>query len=455
MKIQITIYPILAILLLWSCQSAKENPEEAVLHRLNTILYDHDLQQWYPRAVDTINGGFYSNYSSTWEKMPSQPKFIVTQARHVWTLSKVAEFDPEREEYSNYARHGYEFLRDHMWDEEFGGFFETVDSTGNIPVTMTTIEKRAYGNAFGIYALAAYFKLSQDSEVLTMAQKAFQWLDHSAHDPAYGGYFQYLERDGSPISRDVLSENYQASDRALVGLKDYNSSIHILEALSELYHVWPDDTLRKRLEEMHSIVSGVMMDERGFLKLHFYPDWTLVPDQELIDLAGEAHFYTNHITFGHDVETAYLLLESNHALGRSDNEILPLAKKILDHSLQYGWDEEVGGFYEQGKYVNDSMKILDNSKNWWAQSEGLNTLLLMSKYFPDDSHNYYNQFLLQLDYIEKNLLDQTNKGWYSYGIDAHPEYRDREKASVWKGNYHTVRSAMNCLSNMNHNPAAH
>jgi len=384
-----------------------------------------------------------------------QPKFIVTQARHVWTLSKVAEFYPERQEFPGLARHGYEFLRDHMWDDELGGFFETVDSTGNIPAAITTIEKRAYGNAFGIYALAAYYKLSQDSEVLTMAQRAFQWLDHSAHDATYGGYFQYLERDGTPISRDVLNDGYQASDRTLVGLKDYNSSIHILEALSELYHVWPDDTLRKRLEEMHSIVSGVMMDERGFLKLHFYPDWQLVPDQELIDLAGEAHFYTNHITFGHDVETAYLLLESNHALGRADNEILPLAKKIVDHSLEYGWDREVGGFYEQGKYVNDSMKILDDSKNWWAQAEGLNTLLLMSKYFPHDTYRYYDLFLLQLDYIEKNLLDQTNKGWYSYGIDDRPEYQAREKANVWKGNYHTVRSVMNCLSNMENKPEVH
>ena len=449
MKNKLSIYLITAILI-WSCQLKKETPGDNVIERLDIILNDHDLSQWYPRTVDTINGGFYSNYSSTWEKQPMQPKFIVTQARHLWTLSKVSKFYPDRAEYPKYARHGFEFLRDHMWDDEFGGFFDTVDSTGHIPSDTTNIEKRAYGNAFGIYALAAYYELSEDNEVLSMAQKAFMWLDNSAHDPVYGGYFQYLRRDGTPIGREVLKGDYQASDRALVGLKDYNSSIHILEALSELYHVWPDDTLRKRLEEMHSIVSGVMMDERGFLKLHFYPDWTLVPDQELIDLAGERQFYTNHITFGHDVETAYLLIESNHALGRSDNEILPLAKKIVDHSLAYGWDDAVGGFYEQGKYINDSMQILDKSKNWWAQAEGLNTLLLMSQYFPDDKHQYYNYFLTQLNYIEINLLDPINKGWYSYGIDERPEFKDREKANVWKGNYHTVRSVMNCLNNLKH-----
>jgi len=430
---------------MFSCSSKETPSENSVSKRLETIMNDHDLNLWYPRTVDTLNGGFYSNYTNTWQKMPEQPKFIVTQARHLWTLSKVSAFYPDRHEYPVYARHGFEFLRDHMWDVEFGGFFETVDSTGRIPDKALPIEKRAYGNAFAIYGLAAYYKLSQDAEVLAVAKRAFAWLDSCAHDKVYGGYFQFLRRDGSPISRDALQEGYESSDKPLVGLKDYNSSIHLLEAFTELYHVWPDDTLRSRLEEMFVIVSGVMLDSRGFLKLHFYPDWQLVSDEEVANLAGDQHFYMNHITFGHDVETAYLLMEANHALGRSESDMLPIAKRITDHALDHGWDKAKGGFYEQGKYINDTMQILDKSKNWWAQAEGLNTLMLMSQHYPDDSHEYYKQFLKQLEYIETNLIDATNKGWYSYGIDERPEFKDRGKANIWKCNYHTVRSIMNYI----------
>ena len=51
-----------------------------------------------------------------------------------------------------------------MWDNEFGGFYQLVDSLGNIPEEPYSFEKRAYGNSFAIYALAAYYEISNDTE---------------------------------------------------------------------------------------------------------------------------------------------------------------------------------------------------------------------------------------------------------------------------------------------------
>lgn len=442
-KLLLTLLPLI---ILWACSPKQTVDELPVKTQLEEILNDHDLNLWYPKVIDKTNGGFYSNYAYDWTKQENQNKFIVTQARHVWTLSKAYEFYPERTEYKEYAKHGYEFLRDFMWDNKFGGFYQLVDSTGNVPDESYALEKRAYGNSFAIYALAAYYKISKDQEVLNHAIQAFQWLDEKAFDQEFGGYFQYLYEDGSIIPRSVLEDGYNASDKAHVGLKDYNSSIHILEAFTELYHVWPDDTLKDRLTNMYHVVSEIMYDPRGFLKLHFYPDWTLVEDDELIAIAGERSFYTNHVTFGHDVETAFLLLEAAEALEIAENEIMPKAKLFVDHALEKGWDNEIGGFYEQGKYIDGEMKILDEGKNWWAQSEGLNSLLLMHSHFPQDPNNYYEKFELQLSYIDKNLLDHQYLGWYTGGIDYHPEFKKAQKAQIWKGNYHTARSLMHCIS---------
>ncbi|MCK5206991.1 MAG: AGE family epimerase/isomerase, partial [Cyclobacteriaceae bacterium] len=127
-------------------------------NKLEQVLNEHTLQLWYPRVIDQNNGGYYSNYSYDWTKENNQNKFIVTQARHVWTLSKAFEFYPERTEYQDYANHGYEFLRDHMWDKEYGGFYQLVDSTGQVPDGEYSFEKKLYGNSFAIYGLAAYYK---------------------------------------------------------------------------------------------------------------------------------------------------------------------------------------------------------------------------------------------------------------------------------------------------------
>lgn len=420
-----------------------EEREISTRDQLEQILNDHTLRLWYPKVVDTNNGGFYSNYSFDWTKESQQNKFIVTQSRHVWTLSKAFAFYPDRLEYKKLATHGFDFLRNFMWDTTYGGFYQLVDSTGQVPIGEYMDEKRSYGNSFGIYGLAAYFQISRDSAALDLAIKAFRWLDKHAHDNEHGGYFQYLYRDGTIIPRSALQEGYNAGDKAHVGLKDYNSSIHILEAFTELYMVWQDQLLRERLLEMYQVVSEIMVDRRGFLKLHFYPDWSLVEDEALTAIVGERSFFTNHVTFGHDVETAFLLLEAAEVLRIDERQIMPKAKQMVDHALLYGWDNEIGGFYEQGKYINEKMEILDEGKNWWSQAEGLHSLLLMHTHFPDEA--YLQKFELMLSYIQDNLLDHRHQGWYTGGIDHNQEFKRAQKAQIWKGTYHTSRSLMRCI----------
>ena len=52
-----------------------------------------------------------------------------------------------------------------MWDEANGGFYNLLDRQGNV-ITNTKAPKEAYGNAFAIYALAAYYHASKDTGAL-------------------------------------------------------------------------------------------------------------------------------------------------------------------------------------------------------------------------------------------------------------------------------------------------
>jgi mannobiose 2-epimerase len=401
------------------------------------------LETWYPKAVDWEKGGFFSDFTYDFQlKESAQEKMIVTQARHLWSNSKASQLFPEEEHFLKAAQHGFKFLNEKMWDQENGGFFQLVDRAGD-PLMEKAPIKTAYGNSFGIYALAAYFEATGDSSGLELAKKAFHWLENNSHDPIHGGYFQHLAQNGTPIER--TKEVPSTSD---LGYKDQNSSIHLLEAFTELYGVWKDPLLEKRLEEMLLLVRDTITHEKGYLVLFFEPDWTPVSFREKGREVILKHKSLDHVSFGHDVETGFLLMESAHALGWGDDQTtLTQAKKMIDHALDHGWDEEKGGFYDEGYYFPnmENPEIIKDSKNWWAQAEGMNVLLVMSTYFPDDPRDYYEKFLQQWNYIQNYLIDHEHGDWYAGGLDKQPDLKTRDKGHAWKGNYHQLRAMSNTI----------
>jgi mannobiose 2-epimerase len=399
---------------------------------------DAELAAWYPRSVDTLRGGFYSDMDYQWTVKGPQEKMIVTQARHVWTAAHAARFYNKDTCFRNIAARGVLFLRSTMWDADGGGFFDLVTRGGEPVLEDGRIIKKAYGNAFAIYALSGYYGASGDTVALHMAQATFRWLEAHCHDAQHGGYFQFMERDGTP-----LQEGWRGTPP-----KDQNSTIHLLEAYTQLYEVWPDTTVRKRLEELFHLVRDAITTPKGYMVLFFGRDWTPVSFATSPAATQERNYEFDHVSFGHDVETAYLMLEASAALGlKDDTRTIRVAKKMVDHALVNGWDQKRGGFFDGGYYFNggDRASIVRSTKEWWSQAEALNTLLLMSDLFPEDTARYYDKFCVQWDYCKKYVIDHVHGGWYWGGIDAAPEHTRTPKASIWKCNYHTSRALINCI----------
>ena len=410
------------------------------------------LNACYPRTLDREHGGFYSTFSHDWKLTGSQDKMIVTQARHTWLPAKAAQTQPGNPQLREAARQGFHFLRDVMWDKQYGGFYSWATRDGR-PRNPNDL-KTAYGNAFGIFALAAYYETTGDTAALHLAQKAFHWLEKFSHDPKGKGYFQDLERNGTPAYRA------EPAGKGLLGplhYKDQNSSIHLLEAFTELYSVWPDPLLRDRVEEMLLLIRDRITTPKGYLTLFLTPDWQPVSYRDSSESARKANYALDHVSFGHDVETAYLMLEAAHTIGlENDNRTAQVAKKMVDHALRNGWDDRAGGFYERGYYMKGTqgITILDDRKNWWAQAEGLNTLLLMALKYPQDPMRYGEKFGKQWAYIRQNLVDAEHGGWYEWGLDKSPDAKRDHKAHAWKAAYHDGRSLMNCLRYLRPDPTA-
>jgi mannobiose 2-epimerase len=439
----------LLFLILQNCKTVETTVSpEAIGDAMEKHLRTEILEVWYPMSVDTAYGGFISSFTYDFKPAEGQDKMIVTQARHTWTNAKAAMLYPEVSHYLKSAEHGFKFLRDVMWDKQHGGFYTLVDRQGNVKDENS---KNAYGNAFGIYALAAYYEASRDTAGLNLAKKAFMWLENHSHDAVAKGYFQHLERNGTPIKRpqDAVS----TSD---IGYKDQNSSIHLLEAFTELYQVWPDSLVAERLKEMLLLIRDTITTSRGNLTLFLQPDWTPVSFADSSEVIVEKYHQLDHVSFGHDVETAYLLLEASQVVGLQNDTITARkAKRMVDHALRNGWDEKTGGFYDEGYYFKNKngITITHDTKNWWAQAEGLNTLLLMSKLHPNDKMDYYSKFVQLWNYADQNLIDHQYGDWYAGGIDKQPEMKTAMKGHIWKATYHQTRSLINCIKHLKKSPS--
>jgi mannobiose 2-epimerase len=255
-----------------------------------------------------------------------------------------------------------------------------------------------------------------------------------------------MQRDGTPVKRTVATPS-----TAETGYKDQNSSIHLLEAFTELYGVWKDPLLKERLEEMLVLIRDKITNPEGHLVLFFRSDWTPVSFRDSSRESILAHRNLDHISFGHDVETAYLMLEAFHALGNGDDTMtLRKGKRMVDQALLQGWDKELGGFYDEGYYFKgeDTITIIRESKNWWAQAEGLNSLLLMADHFPHDPMQYFEKFKLLWKYTQTYLIDHEHGDWYDGGLDKEPGRRTALKGQIWKATYHNYRSLTNCIDRL-------
>ncbi|RMG26405.1 MAG: N-acylglucosamine 2-epimerase [Bacteroidetes bacterium] len=445
---------IMAALLLSCCwlaactSTSAEKPElpaRQIKAEMETALTAGLLHRWYPASVDSLYGGFLSDFSYDWKPTGPHHKFIVTQARHLWTCSKAAEKYPHDARYAAAAAHGFGFLRDVMWDKEYGGFFNILSREGKLMMDHAyRDEKRAYGNAFGIYGLAAYYKLSHDEQALKLAQQAFHWLETHSHDAQYGGYFEFLTRRG-----ENARTGYEAAPGSTAALapKDQNSSIHLLEAFAELYQVWPDSLLEVRLREMLHLIRDTIVGDKPYMTLFFTPEWHPLSYRDSAPEVRQAHYHLDHVSFGHDVETAFLMYEADAVLGGEERaQSLQVGKRMPDHALANGYDHHTGGFYERGYYFAgaDTISILDHRKNWWTQVEGFHSLLLFAKLFPEEAI-YGEKFVHLWRYCQQYLMDAQHGGWYSYGLDESPQARTGPKGQIWKGNYHIARALMNSI----------
>ncbi len=391
-------------------------------------LHKHELDLWFPRCIDHEFGGYHVHFTRTWTPGSITDKNLVFQARMVWICAEVAKRRPALAmQYLAYSRHGFKFLKERLWDHQRGGMYWAVNQQGLWEPRLGDT-KHLYAMSFAIYAAANLHAAGGDEDALTFAKQVFHWIDQKAHDAKNGGYAEELSELGVPYQAAPLtltSELIYDRIGILRGYRSMNTHIHLMEAFTTLYRRWPDPLLRQRLEELVHIVAERMYSEPGCMHMYLTPDWKPMS-------AGTS--------FGHNVETAYLLIEAITALGNPDDQkVHHVARLLVDHALRWGWDEKYGGLYDEGQAFRTAAVL---HKIWWVQAESLNALSLMDQLYGTQTPRYREAFVRQWEYIRQYQTDADHGGWYGYVSRDGSHVAHKDKSGPWKAAYHTGRAML-------------
>jgi cellobiose epimerase len=402
---------------------AQSLPEIAKVHtpRLRQTLTENIQDFWLKNGLDKEHGGYVISFDNEGKLITPYTKMIVTQARQVWLHSRLAQAGFKRKENLAAATHGYKFLREKMWDAQYGGFYWDVDATGK-PLRTT---KHMYGQAFGLYALSEYALLTQDKEALALADKLFQLMEEKAHDARYTGYNEIFNADWTPVAPGTA--NFIA--RAPAPVKLYNTHLHLLEAVTTYYRASKLPLARARLLELIEIETNKVVRKEYPLCTDVHePDWTP-------RLEGD---YAQ-ASYGHDLENIWLVLDACAAAGVKTQAYQKLFEGLFANAVKYGYDAEKGGFYNSGPF---GQPATNRNKVWWVQAEAMVSALWMHRLTGDPK--YLSVFTKTWDFVAQNMID-----W------QHGEWRDTirpngsiggPKASIWKAGYHNGRAMIECLA---------
>lgn len=397
------------------------DPAEALLAigELKRLLEDNLIPFWSERVLDIENGGYRFPDSVTGEWSEAATKHVITQSRTLWFFSHLLNRGFGTEAHRRVARQGFDFLVESMWDEAAGGFLWEVDPTGRRAVKSG---KHVIGQAMALYALSEYERASGDLRAGWFERRLFELLEERAHDGRFGGYLELFRRDWTPAPPD-----WRGYLGAPPGLKLMNTHMHVMEALSAS-GLLDRELARTRLIELILVNSNAVVRKPA----------GACTNRHLRDWRPSGRPRTALVSYGHDLENVWLLMEACAAAGLPSAPLGDLYRTLFDHSLRYGFDHRSGGFFHLGYLGAPAHR---REKVWWVQAEGLLGALHMYRHTREE--RFFACFRRTLDWITKRQVDWEGGEWHATVSERGVPSRDN---SGWKDPYHAGRAMMHGLA---------
>ena len=361
---------------------------------------------WKKQGPDPVYGGFLGTLDRNGVKTTPTDKGIVQEARHLWMFSRYYQRREATDSVKTIADDLYNFIIKYFRDSTTDRFNTTVTETG----TVKDESHQLYMDGFAMYALSQYSMAFNKPEAANYALKCFRAIDKTRHDTQYGGYIETSEPNFLTYG----------------GAKETNTQMHLMETFTTLYEATADTQVKARLIEMVNLMITKVRQPQGYDNLEFALNWTPVAPAI--------------VSFGHDIEAAWLLMEAARVLGTpNDTAIISDSRTIGTFSAQKGWHAAKGGYYTQGQVASSA--ITDSSKTWWVQAEAMQGLWWMYKFTNDTT--YINRLEGTLSWIEQYQLNAAVGEWYWTCKPDGTVTGATTMGDAWKASYHSMRSLIN------------
>ncbi len=385
------------------------------------------LRYWMEYTPDNQHGGFIGRVDEADQPDPLAPKGLVLNSRILWTFSAAyrhtggthpagggAYPGTGSDAYLSVAWRAYEYLLAHFLDNEFGGAFWSLEASGQ-PLND---RKQIYGQAFCLYGLSEFYRAAAEPAALREAITLFRLIEQYSFDQRHKGYYEAFTRDWQQ------PEDLRLSEKDANEQKTMNTHLHVLEAYTNLYRIWPDELLRRRIQDLLEVFDRHIIDRHsGHLGLFFSEDWA--PRSVLV-------------SYGHDIEAVWLLqeaadtIEDREWMDRIRVLSLPIAMAAAE-----GLDADGGLWYEKEQVW------LVPEKHWWPQAEAMVGFLHVWQVSGDGI--WWQRSLGSWNFIKQYIRDPVGSEWY-WGIRAdHSPMPGQDKAGFWKCPYHNGRACLEIM----------
>ena len=373
------------------------------------------LNYWIKNTPDKEYGGFLGRIDANEHVITGSPKGSVLNARILWTFSAAYNLN-NNPQYLQYAQRAYKYITDHFIDKKHGGIYWTVDYKGDPLGT----KKQVYTNAFAIYGLSEYYKASGVESVKIEAIKLYNLLVRYSYDKANTGYFEAFTHEWKLINDQRLSAK-DANEK-----KTMNTHLHVLEAYTNLYSIWPNEGLKTQITTLlHNFFDHFINPATYHLNLFFDEDWNK---------------RSALVSYGHDIEATWLLQEAAEII--NNEPLLEKIKQINTHITKAtisGLDTDGGLWYE----YEPANKHLIKEKHWWVQAEAIVGFYNTRQITGDEK--YLELAEKTWSFVKNKIIDKQNGEWF-WGVDENGSIIPGEdKVGLWKCPYHNSRACIEII----------
>ena len=370
------------------------------------------LPYWMNRVADHDRGGYHGRIDGSNEIDLNGSRSAILNTRILWTFSSSYRI-LQKPDFFPHIQRAMDYLENHFLDQKNGGIYWSLDADGN-PLDS---RKHTYAQSFAIYAYAETYRATGSLKARDRALELFDLLEKHAFLADQGAYYEAFDAAWNKLPDVRLSEQDLDAHRST------NTHLHLMEAFTTLYKASPNDLIRRRLIGLVELFMGPIfnMDTNHFYAF-FDSQWNPATDV---------------YSFGHDIETVWLMMDAIHAIG--DAGLSDKVKKqlitVADLTLSEGIDSEFGGLFNTG--LNG--KILDDDKHWWPQAEAI--IGFYYAYEISDDERYLDSAVSLWKFIQNKIIDHEHGEWY-FRVDRAGNPYHEDKVGFWKCPYHSARACL-------------